>query len=59
LIVHGSADPIVPVAQAHLLAAAAPGRAQLVIIDGQDHENLAGDPRSWQMTLEFLAQAFP
>jgi pimeloyl-ACP methyl ester carboxylesterase len=59
LIAHGSADPIVPVAQARSLAAAAAGHVQLVILDGQDHENLAGDPRLWSMTLEFLSRAFP
>jgi pimeloyl-ACP methyl ester carboxylesterase len=59
LIVHGSLDPIVPVAHAHSLAAAGQGHSQLVILDGQDHENLAGDPRLWSMTLDFLSRVFP
>jgi pimeloyl-ACP methyl ester carboxylesterase len=59
LIVHGSEDPIVPVAQSRAIAAAAPDRAQLVVLDGQDHENLAADPRLWPLTLDFLSRAFP
>jgi uncharacterized protein len=59
LIVHGSADPIVPLEQARGLAAAAPDHVRLVVIDGQDHENIAGDARLWPVALEFLARVFP
>jgi pimeloyl-ACP methyl ester carboxylesterase len=59
LIVHGSLDPIVPVEQSRSIAAAAPDHVRLVVLEGQDHDNLAGDARLWPMTLDFLARSFP
>jgi pimeloyl-ACP methyl ester carboxylesterase len=59
LVVHGTADPLVPYAQSQRLAAAAPDHVKLVLLDGQNHEDLAGDPRLWPITLEFLARMFP
>lgn len=52
IIVHGSADPLVPVAAAHDLAAKIPG-AQLRIIDGMGHDL---PPGVLPMLLESVAQ---
>jgi pimeloyl-ACP methyl ester carboxylesterase len=59
LIVHGSDDPVVPVSESRAIVAAAPARVRLVVLEGQDHENIAGDPRLWPLTLDFLSRAFP
>jgi pimeloyl-ACP methyl ester carboxylesterase len=59
LIVHGTEDPIVPLEQARNIAAAAPDHVKLVVLEGQDHENIAGDARLWPLTLDFLARSFP
>ena len=59
LIVHGTEDPIVPIEQARSIAAAAPDHVKLVVLEGQDHENIAGDARLWPMTLDFLSRSFP
>lgn len=59
LVVHGTNDPLVPYAQSERLAAAAPDHVKVVLLDGQNHEDLAGDPRLWPLTLDFLARMFP
>ena len=59
LIVHGNKDPLVPYQESEAIAAAAPDHIKLVILDGQNHEDLAGDPRLWPLTLDFLSRAFP
>jgi pimeloyl-ACP methyl ester carboxylesterase len=59
LIVHGNRDPLVPHQQSVDLAARAPDHVKLVILDGQNHEDLAGDARLWPITLDFLARMFP
>jgi pimeloyl-ACP methyl ester carboxylesterase len=59
LIVHGNRDPLVPHQQSESIAARAPDHVKLVILDGQNHEDLAGDARLWPITLDFLARMFP
>ena len=44
-VIHGARDSIVPIAQAHSLAEAWPGTAQVVVVDDSAHFELI-DPRS-------------
>ena len=44
-VIHGACDSIVPIAQAHSLAEAWPGTAQVVVVDDSAHFELI-DPRS-------------
>jgi fermentation-respiration switch protein FrsA (DUF1100 family) len=52
LIVHGTADDVVPVAHAHTLAERAPG-AELRIIDGASHQ-LRRDPRVFELVNDWV-----
>jgi fermentation-respiration switch protein FrsA (DUF1100 family) len=52
LILHGTADDVVPVEHAHLIAARAP-EAELAIVDGAPHI-LRFDPRAMNLLEEWL-----
>lgn len=56
LVIHGSADPVIPVAAAKAMAAAIP-QAQLLILDGTGHELAAPDiPRIAAAILDFIGR---
>ncbi|MFN2586841.1 MAG: alpha/beta fold hydrolase [Actinomycetota bacterium] len=57
LIVHGTADDVVPVDHATRLAAAAPG-ARLEILEGSGHQ-LRRDERAVEVVLAWLDEIFP
>ena len=42
LILHGSGDPIAPIAEARRLAAAFPGEAEVIEVEGAGHANVVG-----------------
>jgi pimeloyl-ACP methyl ester carboxylesterase len=52
LVVHGTVDPVIPVAHAHATAEAIPG-AELVVIDGLGHEY---DPRALEPVAEAIVR---
>jgi alpha-beta hydrolase superfamily lysophospholipase len=59
LIVHGKNDTTVPFAQSEaIVARAGAARVNLVPLDGQDHDHIAGDPRLWPVVLDFFAGVF-
>jgi alpha-beta hydrolase superfamily lysophospholipase len=58
LIFHGTADRHIPLAQSQMLQARAPTHTRLVLLDGQDHNHIAGDRRLWPAVLDFFAVAF-
>ena len=57
LVVHGTADDVVPVDHAPRIAAAAPG-AQLEIVEGAGHQ-LRRDERAVSLVLRWLDSTFP
>lgn len=57
LVVHGTADDVVPVDHAPRIASAAPG-AQLEIVEGAGHQ-LRRDERAVSLVLRWLDQTFP
>jgi pimeloyl-ACP methyl ester carboxylesterase len=58
LIFHGTADAHIPLAQSQELQARAPTHTRLVLLDGQDHNHIAGDRRLWPAVLDFFDAAF-
>jgi pimeloyl-ACP methyl ester carboxylesterase len=52
LILHGEADPLIPLAHAEALAQANP-RARFVAFAGRGH-NMAGDPAVQRAQIEFI-----
>ncbi len=61
LVIHGSADELVPVEQGRAIYAAAPGPKELLIVPGAAHvASYFRDPALYKATvLEFLAAAMP
>ena len=57
LIIHGSDDTTVPPAESARIADGAPSVSR-VILDGEDHEHISGDPRLWPLALDFFARVF-
>ena len=57
LILHGSDDTAVPPAESARIADGAPAVSR-IILDGQDHERISGDPRLWPLALDFFARVF-
>jgi alpha-beta hydrolase superfamily lysophospholipase len=58
LIFHGTADRHIPLAQSQALQARAPQHTRLVLLDGQDHNHIAGDRRLWPAVTDFFQAAF-
>jgi alpha-beta hydrolase superfamily lysophospholipase len=58
LIFHGSADTHIPPAHSRALAARSPEHTTVVLLDGQDHNGIAGDPRLWPAVLDFFDRSF-
>jgi pimeloyl-ACP methyl ester carboxylesterase len=60
LLIHGTADGVVPAQMAEKLYAAAPGRKQILLVTGAGHENCASvaGPRYAQAVAEFMKTSF-
>lgn len=57
LVIHGSADPVIPIAAGEAIAAAIP-HARLLVLDGSGHELAAPDlPRIAAAILDFIGEA--
>lgn len=56
LLIHGAADPLMPVAAAHRLASHIPG-AELAVFEGSGHAPFAGEPRRFAERLAAFAGA--
>jgi fermentation-respiration switch protein FrsA (DUF1100 family) len=54
LLFHGTADTNIPPAHSRALAARAPAHTTLVLLDGQDHDQISHDPRLWPAVIEFF-----
>lgn len=54
LLIHGRADAHIPFSHSETIAAAAPGRSRLVIVDGEDHGSIMQD-RTGTIRREALA----
>jgi pimeloyl-ACP methyl ester carboxylesterase len=58
LVFHGTADRNIPPAQSQALVARAPSHVTLTLLDGADHDHIAGDARLWPAALDFFQRAF-
>jgi alpha-beta hydrolase superfamily lysophospholipase len=58
LIFHGTADRNIPLSHSQAMVARAPSHVSLTLLDGADHDHIAGDARLWPATLDFFQRAF-
>ncbi|MHB9144014.1 MAG: alpha/beta hydrolase [Symbiobacteriia bacterium] len=59
LLIHGTADPIVPPSHFHRLAAAASPAVEVSMIQGADHDSVLASPETRNAVLNFLDRALP